>query len=381
VNGMKSIGRKLSALLFALLLVVQLCPVPANTVLSGVYMISVDDDLMPPAQETMPFWSGGRLYVPSTVFQGIYRESLDVACAISFNRKTAVLFNAGGALTFDLETGIVQDNRGNQYYISAVERNGTIFFPLDLATEFFGLTYSYLHTNVVPLIRIKSPSVGLSDVRFVDAAHKLMQQYYNEYEKLVTPVQPPPVIEPDDPVVYTGQWVFLVFTVTDAESTRSLANILKRRDMQATFLLRPEQMEEEDELLRALAGMGHGIGILAEEENGEELAQSLEQANDLIWKAARCRTRMVWMGDGAGGFGEAAEQNGYCRMSCLLDYSSKPLTGVSRAKNLYTKLSGMDSQNLTVFLGNDHENTVGLNYFLNDLAAGDCRVLAWRETL
>lgn len=377
---MKQRMKRLSALLCALLLVLQLCPVSADTVLSGVYMISVDDDLMPPAQDTMPFWSGGRLYVPSVVFQGIYRESLDVACAVSFNRKTAVLFNAGGALTFDLETGIVQDNRGNQYYISAIERSGTIFFPLDLVTEFFDLSYSYIYTDVVPLIRIKSASVGLSDARFVDAARKLMQQYYNEYEKEVTPVQPP-VTVPDEPVVYTGQWVYLVFTVTNAESSRSLANTLERYDMQATFLLTPEQMEEETDLLRALVGMGHGVGILPDTEEAEEAEERLEQANAALWAAARSRTRMVWLGEELEGAAELVEQAGYCPMSCLLDYASRPLSSTARAENLYARLSGMDSRNLTIFLGDDSGNTAGLSNLLADLEAGDCRVLAWRETL
>ena len=128
-------------------------------------LIAVSDDLMEPKQETMPFWKENRLYVPETVFRGIYRDSLGVYCAIGYDRSTAILYrySDGRYMTFEIETGKVYDGEGNAYPVGAIEKNGYIFFPITQVTEFFDLTYSYTPTDTVPLLRIKSESTILND--------------------------------------------------------------------------------------------------------------------------------------------------------------------------------------------------------------------------
>ena len=294
---MKTQMKRILSLLCALFMVVQLCPLSANTVLSGVCLIAVGDDLMEPKQETMPFWKDNRLYVPETVFRGIYRESLGVFCAVGFDRKNATLYrySDGKYMTFEMDTGAVYDNQGDAYPISAIEKNGYIFLPVTQVTEFFDLTYSYTPTDTVPLLRIKSDTTILNDQRFIDAARNLMRQYYNRYEKEVLASQPDSGRE--NPVVYKGQWVYPVLISTEPADTRLVASMLYRREMQATFLLTPAQMEAEPELLRSLVGMKQGIGILPNPDSDESLEQQLERANAALWAAARSTTRMVWPGE------------------------------------------------------------------------------------
>ena len=57
-----------AALLFCLLLVLQLAlPVRAA---GSVYFVAAEASVLPLTDATMPFWSGGYLYVPASVFTG-----------------------------------------------------------------------------------------------------------------------------------------------------------------------------------------------------------------------------------------------------------------------------------------------------------------------
>ena len=379
---MKAWKKRILCLLCALLLTVQLCPVPTDAVLSGVCLIAVSDDLMEPKQETMPFWKENRLYVPETVFRGIYRDSLGVYCAIGYDRSTAILYrySDGRYMTFEIETGKVYDGEGNAYPVGAIEKNGYIFFPITQVTEFFDLTYSYTPTDTVPLLRIKSESTILNDQRFIDAARNLMHQYYNRYEKQVLANQGSGGVTDTSPVK-TGQKIYLVFTVTDAEATKTLANTLFRRGMQATFLLRPDQLEQEQPLLRALVGMKHAVAIAPDEESDEALAQQLARGNEALWAAARCTTRMVWLEKESEVTQKELGELGYCAVTCRIDAGGRPMSSSARAEAMYTRISALSDGTVTVFLGDDSANGVGLGPLLTRLGEADSRVLAWRETL
>ena len=65
--------RKLAALLLCLLLVFQLSPVPSGAA-ETVYFTAVNKNVLTLSDDTMPFWSGGYLYVPSTIFTGVGRD-------------------------------------------------------------------------------------------------------------------------------------------------------------------------------------------------------------------------------------------------------------------------------------------------------------------
>jgi len=379
---MKQRKKRILSLIFALLMAVQLCPISGHSVLSGVYLISVDDDLMPPRQNTMPFWEEGQLYVPYTAFQGIYSDSLGVVYTVTVDPDVVILYKVADGktkvLTFGLSTGLVQDGEKNTYPMNAMVKNGVVFFPVGPVTEYFGLTYTYNITDIVPLIRIKSDDVVLTDSRFITIADSLMRQYYNRYEK---EVGVPDQETPGTQVTYTGQWIYPVFTVTSAESTAALAGVLQRREMQATFLMTPQQLEEERDLVRALVGMDQGIGILPDTDRAEEVPEQLRRGSAALWAAARSTTRMVWLGEELADAAESAEQLGYCPMECVLDAGNRPMTSEARAESLYTRLGAMDSRSLTLYLGEDSKNTAALGSLLTRLESGGCRVLAWRETL
>lgn len=370
--------RRIASLVLALLLTAQLAPAPAGAPVSGVYLTAVNDEMVELSRETMPFWSGGHLYVSNVIFSGVFRRMLEVACSQPPN-KPVVLYSTrtvGDVLFFDLEAGTSYDGQNNQYGLPAIQRGGYVFFPIDLVCSVFGLTYSYTPVDPAPLIRIKSASAHLSDEVFIDAtdADGTRQRLYDAYVRSLPSSQTP---EPSQTPVTTGRRVYLIFSASDAAAARSLLDILDRHERQATFLLTAEEMEAEGDLLRALTASGQGIGVRLTGE--EDAAEQLRRAGEALWRAARVRTRLVWLEPGQQAPDTAPE--GFCPISCRLDQSRRPLTGTARASALYTQLAGLSGTDLTVYLGEAGENLTGLASLLSRLREGQCRVIAYRETL
>ena len=365
---MKTIRRRGAALALLLVLLLQLAG-GTRAVTGGVYFVAANDDLLPLSQETMPFWSGGQLYVSNAVFSGIYGDTLGIAC--SPGSDTAVLYTLQSALFFDTENSSTYDSRGNLYSQLAIRRGSYTFFPLSLVTSFFGLSYSYLSTDFGPLIRIKNGAVVIRDDDFfVDAASGLMRDWYNTYIRSLDAAQPSQPTTPEDtPTVYGGKRVYLLFAVTDRQDTLALLDILADGGGQATFLLSGEQIAGDHDLVRRLVGEGHAVALLPSGGGAAEL----EAANDALWTAARLRTRLVWT--------EEDVPESYCRAAGQLDYSGQSLSSSSRARNLYTHLSGLSREDVTVYLGEDGGNTGGLATLLRLLQGLQCRVLPYRETL
>ena len=132
-----------AALLLALFLFIQLLPPAAGA--GGEYLVAVNEEVLEMTQETMPFWSGGHLYVSSVIFSGSYRSLLGVAYSRPPNKPVVLysLRSIGTALFFDLETGQAYDGQNNTYHLPAIQRGSYVFFPVDLVASVLGLTYSY----------------------------------------------------------------------------------------------------------------------------------------------------------------------------------------------------------------------------------------------
>lgn len=95
-------SKRFLCLLLVLLMVFSLTPSETRAE-TTVYFTAVNDQLLPDlSDETMPFWSGGRLYVPSTVITG---TDLGLFYSRSRDKSTAVVYRQGSALTFNFAAG------------------------------------------------------------------------------------------------------------------------------------------------------------------------------------------------------------------------------------------------------------------------------------
>ena len=95
----KKTFRRVAAWSLTLLLVLVLVPTRGKAVLDGVYFTAANEQLLDLNSETMPFYSGGVLYVSSKVFEG---TDLGVTFVYNSTTKMAMLYTARTDLRFDL---------------------------------------------------------------------------------------------------------------------------------------------------------------------------------------------------------------------------------------------------------------------------------------
>lgn len=357
---------------------------PASLGTGSVYFTAVNDQVLDLTADTMPFWSGGQLYIAETVFDEAYRQDLNIICSVSRDRKTFLLWSGRISLTFDLNTNACYDNRGNLYEAQAVDRGTYVFFPLDTVCSFFGLAYSYMTAPLGSLVRIKSATVQLEDAIFMDAAGSLMRNRYNAYMKELessqTPAPPvtvppgttPP--EPPTPPANIGEkTVSLVVTVTEEAAARQALAAFTRYRMQGTFLLTAEQLETMPDLVRSLVAGGQTVALSVRE--GADPAAELERGREALWQAACATTRLAWLaGDRERGAG-ALESAGFRRLTFDLDYSGRGVSSSSRAETILNRLSSR--RETVLFLGADSLCS-GLGTLLRGFRDGDYKVLSCR---
>ena len=92
-------------------------------------------------------------------------------------------------------------------------------------------------------------------------------------------------------------------------------------------------------------------------------------------------TRPAQTADAQGGALSAVRNGGYCVMDARLDYRNAPLTSSARADTIFSYINSLSTRQLTIYFGRDTRNTAGLGSLLSRLEEGQCRVLAYRETL
>ena len=354
-------GKRIFCLLLSAFLLFSLAPGAARAD-TTVYFTAVNDQLLSLSDDTMPFWSGGRLYLSSTAISG---SDLGVFYSRSRDKQTVVVYRQGSALTFDLSSGAVNDQNGRQYGGSAIVRGDVVFLPIELLTQFFALDYSYTRISYGYLVRIKSDTVVLSDAKFIDAAAAPMAQRYNEYIKShsgdLTPGDTPrPSVDSDTDRVY------LTLPVTDAALSLGLLSSLEDAGAKATFLFTEKQLADSGDLLRRLRVGGSGRTISA-----------IERANDALWAACNRKTRLVVLEAAAEATVRAVRNAGYCPIIFDLDYSAGLPASATRTANAV--LRAARSGGCTVLLGSDSAVQEDWSAFLNRLRAGALPIAALNE--
>jgi len=367
------------ALALAVALALALPPAAGQAVLSDVYFTAVNEQLLDLTSDTMPFWSGGVLYVPSRVFSG---TDLGVSYVRNNTMGLVMLYTNRVDLRFDLEAQTAYDKRGNVYSGHAIERGGTVFFPLDLVCRYFGLTWSYSQTATVPLVRVKSASGILDDTGFIDAAATQMASRYAAYEKSLgaaesggggstAPAQPDAGARPPQPVqAAEGQKVYLLLEADARESVLEAMEILG--NVQGTFLLGLEELADGD-LARALTAGGHSIALRLGSGGGAEI----EEARSLLWQSSCVWLDLVWLDGREDADGLLADM-GCLPVTAALDRGNVPLRGSAQAEDLLWSV-GQHREDLAILLGPAGNCTGGLEALVEALGTAGYRICAYRS--
>jgi peptidoglycan/xylan/chitin deacetylase (PgdA/CDA1 family) len=302
--------RFLSYVLAAALFLGLSAPIPASA--ASLYFIGLNDNVPPMTAGDMPFWSGGTLYVPYTVFDANLNGSgVNLGLYTSYSRSDGIvtLFDLRQMLVFDLNTGACRDEiTGAVYSSQASMKNGRPFVSVSMVCSIFNLDYSYIRLPYISqgyLVRIKSPDTVLSDDLYISAAQDLINIRLKEYTKSLnsaattTPgssddgqgsTQPGqnPIQEPDG----GNTAVYLAFRCGSADGLTSILNVLDAGRYSALFFLSPRLIEEEGDLVRRILGTGHSMGVLAE---GEDVDGQLRQGQRALEETAHTRTTLAYV--------------------------------------------------------------------------------------
>lgn len=279
---------------------------PMPTAAANLYFTGINDSVAPLTSSSMPYWSGGTLYVPYTVFDA-NQNGVGVSLGLytSYNHRSHIvtIFNLKQMLVFDLERGTCRDDMtGAAYDARAVMRYGKPYVPLYVVCSVFGLEYSYNQLSYISqgyLVRIKSADAVLDDGLFIDRARELINNRLRDYTQSLSPAETTPTVpvSPSGPPEVDGSNVatYLAFRCESADGLSAILNTLDGTGQYALFFLAPQVIEEEGGLVRRILGTGHSVGILARE--GEE--EALSRGRLALEELAHTRTTLAYVPDGA----------------------------------------------------------------------------------
>ena len=273
----------------ALLLAVVLCVMmltPA-ALAADIYFVAVDDSIpLTLPLSTAPYYSGGTLYAPYTVFNA---APGGVVPSYNASEQTLVLFRRGARLIFDLAAGTVTDEDKNVTTLSTVSKNGVLYVPFMFCLTHFGLSYSSLTSaSGYSILRITTGSEVYENAMFVERAENLISYLADQYEQGSVPAAPQPGADPqpggaDDPSSEDEPHVSGTFTlaVVGAEHMRDAAAALEAAEERAAFFLTADEIEDDPALVRELYTAGHTIGVTCAEDV-EDAAIALRDANEAL---------------------------------------------------------------------------------------------------
>lgn len=368
--------KRMLALLMACAMLLAVTPESAAAA-ETVYFTAVNERVLDLSDSTMPFWSGGYLDVPATVFSEL---------GINYSRNTlnqrAVLYASGKALIFYLGQNDSVNEEGRPFAYYAIVRSGQVFVPVSPVSVYFGLTYSNNKVAHGYLIRVSNSDAVLSDTVFTDAAAYQLESRYAQYQKTLTSSeettgntgsgQDQPVTQPAQPAA--GKTVYLCLEVKDEETAAAWLAALEAYHVQATLYFTEEALSHSGDLLREMAAGGYGIGFVyaAGEDSPQE---QLDRMNRVLFEAAGIKTRLVFLKSGD----EApVTEAGFCLLAPDLDRSSYGLTTVSGATTLLKRVTSHRGSTV-VWLG-EEVSAGGLRAFLSAAAGAEDTCIALTET-
>ena len=379
--------KRWAALVLALALLAQMAVVQAGAV-KNVYFTAVNDNVLPMSDDTMPFWSGGYLYIPGSVFTGYVREDSGIAYTYNASKKMAALYEmgkSGRSLAFDLTKTYAQDNQGNIHYPTAIQRGDTVFVPAALVAEMFGLSYSTISltgSNAVTgqdkgwLVWLREEDYVLQASQFTDAAKSQMSARYEQYLKSKEPsAQRPETGQAEEN--FDGKSVYLCLPASDPRTVSALLDTLDRQGSQAAFFCTVEFLEEQGDLLRRMTATGQAVGILAEGADGEAIRRQLERGNAALYSATCGQSRLAYLPEADDQTAAELERQGWCCLDADIDRAGYGLQGSANASALLQTVSSRRGD-LSVWLGGD-VNAAGLGAFLTAAKNAEDRCLALTE--
>ena len=369
--------KRILALVCCLGLLLQLTALPAEAA-GDVYFVAAGENILPVSDETMPFWNNGFLYIASSTFSGMARESLGVSQNYNSSKNLVILYNSSGmSLRFEIGKSYALDRNDTTYTPGAILKGGTVFVPVSMVAKFFGLQYSVIDVARGQLVWVRQPGHILTDRVFADAASSPMENRYAEYLKNRAESHgTQSSLGTEEGKEIEGKSIYLCLKAN--ERTPALLDTLERYNAQAAFFCTVEFLEQQGALLRRMAVSGQTVGIFVDVNGDQTVEEQLTAGNAALERATCGKTRLVMMENAGPEQKAAAEDAGYKCLEPDLDRSGYGLHTLSEAINLLRRISSRRGD-VTVWLG-DTANDAGLRNVLHTTDSVDGSCLALTET-
>lgn len=318
------------------------------------YFTAVNDTLFELSDATMPFWSGGNLYVPSTVFSS---SDIGVSYAYGAGEKKAMLYRDNTALLFDLANGGVLTQNGVSYAFSAITKNGYVFFPGAFVSAYFTMSFTIVETDYIPLVRIKNSDATFQDSAFVSKADIFLSSRYNKYIQSKQTSSPDSGQQTDDPgdtpEETSKNSVTVCMAFTAGGSVSAILDRLSGYGFKAAFFFTADEMEGSDDLLRRIAAEGHTVGITVDGTISAARAErEIERANALLRTYTGAATRIILLSGGT--YPKSALiSDGYCVFTANVDAQALGTAGISRAASVMKRIASKKSYARVLMTGDD----------------------------
>lgn len=280
-----------------------------------IFLMAVNDrvvDIMRMTGGNIPMVVDSVLYVPYTMLSSD-ATGVNLGVNARYNPFQRAVTVTGGQLGvyFDPTTNTAYDINGDLLDIRAIVRNSVVYLPIDWICNYFAIiTYSVIRTEYGTLVRVKNNAAWLTDAGFIDAAGSLLESNARRYLEYINPkpsptqvatpqptrtpapetAEPTPSVVPTDPPG-TGASLSLAFRMGPLADR--IAGILEDMKQRALFLFTPEELSENDDLVRRLAATGHWFGLVLEGETAEECLSQAEAGRQVLAAAAKCTVLTV----------------------------------------------------------------------------------------
>ncbi len=285
----------------ALLLIIAFCiaavlPLKWAAAETEIYFTVVNDRLLDLNDETMPVKIGEVYYVPLSVFN---QYTLSTYSTYDRDKRIATIYSDEKSISFELGSGNTYDNRGRGYGFQAIYYNSGVYVPAVRVCQYFGFKFSIYSNNTGVFLRIKGSGSTISDDDFARLSALKMQSMMNKYLSDHAPAVSPSASSPEPasptPSVSetpepTNRYAYIYLSVRGiGDSTESMLDLLSYYGYSACFFVTPEEIRDNPDLIRRIAGSGHGLGIIC----SENVSYDYGRASALLRDAARVNSIIV----------------------------------------------------------------------------------------
>lgn len=352
-----------------------------------VYFMAVNETILDLNAETMPMMTNRRVYVPYTMFDP-NTTGVDLGVYTSYGNSTLMIYSrSAGALIFDLANDTVTSSLGDDFSSTAegsvpraIIRNSTVFVPVDLVCDYFGLEWSL---PVLPeygfVVRVRSSASVLDNETFMPAAENSFRARYNAYLRSLEQNEPQPTTGPGDSgqsepsasvsPAPEGAEIYLAFRCTQGDGLAQIQTALAEYQAFGLFFFRPEELAGQDDAIRALAAAGHRIGLLLD---GTEASQA-ELGNQMLRHILRTEVSTALLETGA----EAPE--GWVTWTTTVDGLPGDRSASRQARDIVRATQGEDV--CFVLLDDSAQSAEALEQALPELSDDGCQFRLAVETV